>query len=113
MSKSLRAKNIGSEGLHCLQQDIQAHVQGFVRKIHTLADALHQKGRTPAALKHLGHSIALLASQGIAVVRLCQPLVQCYVNLRAKLQGRPSSKSSSQAGPRYSPLSKLCDHSEL
>ncbi len=84
-----------------LQPEIQAQMQSFVRKNQALANALHQKGRTPAALNALGNALMLLASLGMVFIRCGQPLVLALVTLRAGLQSGPFVKAASKPGSRW------------
>jgi len=84
----------------CLQPEMQAQMQSFVRKNQALANALHQQGRTPAALNTLGNALTLLASLGLAFIRCGQPLVLALVTLRAGLQSGPLLKAARKPGSR-------------
>ena len=79
---------------------MQAQMQSFVRKNQALANALHQRGRTPAALNALGNALTLLASLEMAFVRCGQSLVLALVTLRASLQSGPLLKAASKPGSR-------------
>lgn len=67
-------------------QDLQRHAQGFAKKSNTLASALHQQGRAPAALQRLGSAIALLAQLQMPSTSVLQWLIQSFVNVRAVSQ---------------------------
>ena len=75
-------------------------MQSFVRKTQALANALHQQGRTPAALNMLGNALTFLASLGMAYIRCGQPLVLELVTLRAGLQSAPLLEAASKPGSR-------------
>ncbi len=83
-----------------LQPEMQAQMQSFVRKNQALVNALHQQGRTPAALKALRNALTLLASLGMAFIRCGQPLVLALVTLRAGLQSGPLLQAASKPGSR-------------
>lgn len=89
-------------------QEIESHVQSFVKKSQGLAGALQQQGRTAAAVARLGSSISLLGSLGIAGQSM-RPLVQSLVMTRTKLHddhdtgnhGGAAMKPSGKTGSRY------------
>ena len=83
-----------------------------MKKSQALASALQQQGRTAAAVTHLGSSIGLLASLGIAS-QSARPLIQSLVMTRAKLpddhdegnhgnaEMKPADKIGSRCGRRH------------
>ena len=61
------------------------HAQSFAKKTNTLANALHQQGRSATALQRLGTAAALLAQLPGPPPSLLW-LVQSFVNIRAACQ---------------------------
>lgn len=65
---------------------MQRHAQSYAKKSNTLASALHQQGRAPAALQRLGSAIALIAQLQKSSTSVLQWLIQSFVNIRAVSQ---------------------------
>ena len=82
------------------RQGTEGHAQSFAKKSSALANALHQQGRTAAALQRLGTSTALLAQLPHPPAGPLQYLIQSFVHLRSTLADEQKLPARVQAKQR-------------
>lgn len=83
----------------CNLQQGSDHAQSFAKKTNTLANALHQQGRSAKALQRLGTAAALLAQLPGPPPALLW-LVQSFVNIRAACQQAKPAPSQPKKADR-------------